>query len=134
MSHGLPQCQAPRKPALHLCAVKEFKTAAIFCLQSSFHLNYFGIFVFELIDNETRGSEAIHLIYSPHVTLIKINWKAMRSPRRQQCRFPAEFQNLSNQIVKITTKQTAPDQRNRSRHNDSFGLIINLKRLAGQLS
>lgn len=31
-------------------------------------------------------------------------------------------------------RQTTPDQRNQSRCNDSSGLIINLKRLAGQLS
>lgn len=31
-------------------------------------------------------------------------------------------------------RQTTPDQRNQSSCNDSSGLIINLKRLAGQLS
>ena len=83
------------------------------------------------INNETIGSGFINPI--SHVTLIKKNWKEMSSPGRQQHRFPAELQNLSNQRVK-STRYTAPDQRNQSRCYDSSGLIINLKRLARQFS
>lgn len=131
---GLQQCQAHRKHSIHLCGLNEFKIAAIFCLYSSFHLNCFSIFVFEHVNHETIGSGATNPIHSPHVALVKINRKEMSSPGRQQYRFPAEFQNLSNRIVQITTRQTTPGQGNQSRCNDSSGLIINLKSLAGQLS
>lgn len=117
--------------------MNKFKIAAIFCLPlTSFPLKLFSVpfsnyFVFEHINNDTIGSRVINPIYSPDVTLIKINWKEMSSPARQQHTFPAELQNLSNQIVKIITRQTTPDQRYESRSNDSSGLLINLKRLTG---
>lgn len=104
---GLQQCQAHRKHPIHLCGLNEIKIAAIFCLHSSFHLNRVSVFVFEHINNETIGSGATNPIYSPHAALVKIHPKEMSSPGRQQYSFPAEFQNLSNQIVQIT-RQTHP--------------------------
>ena len=68
------------------------------------------------------------------VTLIKKKKKKMEAHwEGSSTDFLQNFKTFQTRESKAQ-RHTTPDQRNQSRCNDSSGLVINLKSLAGQLS
>lgn len=62
------------------------------------------------------------------VTLIK------KKKKKLEAHWEGSSTDFLQNFKTLAQRQTTPDQRNQSRCNDSSGLVINLKSLAGQLS